>query len=81
MRRRGRTTFLYLPSSKRKLAVHRKPLSPLAEAFACVKRSGERWWEPELYRLQGTFLLQLPQPDEARAEECFQRAIAVARGQ
>jgi predicted ATPase len=56
-------------------------LSPLAEAFACVKRSGERWWEPELYRLQGTFLLQLPQPDEARAEECFQRAIAVARGQ
>jgi DNA-binding NtrC family response regulator/predicted ATPase/class 3 adenylate cyclase len=33
-------------------------LSVLAEAFAEVRKTGERWWEAELYRLKGELLLQ-----------------------
>ena len=35
----------------------------------------------ELYRLKGTFLLRQDTPDEARAEPCFQTALAIARRQ
>jgi predicted ATPase len=54
----------------------------LAEAFAAVQRTEERYWEAELYRLQG----DLPGQDAARSqregiEASFLRALAVARGQ
>jgi predicted ATPase len=75
-------------------------LGVLAEALAQVDRTGERFWEAELYRLKGTLTLQKefqvpgskfqesnPQPltpnpkVEQEAEECFFKAIAVARKQ
>jgi predicted ATPase len=34
-----------------------------------------------MYRLQGALLLQLPLPDVAQAEACFQQALEVARRQ
>jgi predicted ATPase len=40
-----------------------------------------RWWEAEVYRLQGTLLLQLPSPDVPQAEASFLRALDVARRQ
>ena len=40
-----------------------------------------RWWEAELYRLQGELLLQLPSPDVPQAEAAFLRALDVARRQ
>jgi adenylate cyclase len=52
----------------------------LAEAIAQVEKSGERWWEAELYRLQGELLLAAA-GDGARgdqAEACFRRALEVA---
>lgn len=52
-------------------------LSTLSEALALVERTGERWCEPELYRLQGKLLLK--QGDEAEAEASFCKAIRVAR--
>jgi adenylate cyclase len=51
-----------------------------AEAIAQVEKSGERWWEAELYRLQGELLLAAA-GDGARgdqAEACFRRALEVA---
>src|SRR5262245_38179990 len=33
-------------------------LTALAEALTLVDTTGERWYEPELYRLQGELLLQ-----------------------
>jgi predicted ATPase len=62
-------------------------LNALTEAQAAAERSGERWWEPELYRLEGELLLKQsgvrnPKPkDQKRAAECFLRAIEIARGQ
>jgi predicted ATPase len=53
----------------------------LAEAFAIVERTGERWFEAELYRLRGDWLLIHCSGMEAEAETCFQRALALARQQ
>ena len=54
-------------------------LATLAEALDFVEKTGERYCEAELYRLQGE--LQLMQADEVTAEASFHRAIAVARRQ
>ena len=56
-------------------------LHTISEAFAAAERIGERWWEAELYRLKGSFLLRQPAPDASQAEECFQQALTVARSQ
>jgi predicted ATPase len=68
----------------------------LNEALATSRRTGERWYEAELYRLKGRLLLL---PDDCRtgadaaseavrakvvvkqAERCYLQAIAVARRQ
>jgi len=61
-------------------------LSVLAEALAAVEKGGERWYEAELYRLKGTLTLQskvqsLKSKVEEEAEECFRKAIEIARRQ
>ena len=73
-------------------------LTALVEALARVEKSGERFYEAELYRLKGTLTLQKFQVSsskfqvqgspasevrspESEAEECFLRAIAIARKQ
>jgi predicted ATPase len=56
-------------------------LTVLTEALTLVAATEERWWEAELYRLQGELLLQLPRPDVGQAEACFQQALDVARRQ
>jgi len=56
-------------------------LGVLAEALAAVHTTGERFYEAELYRLQGTLLLTQSAHQTADAEACFQQALAVARRQ
>jgi predicted ATPase len=68
-------------------------LAVLAEALVAVLRTGEHFWEAELYRLQGQLTLQKFQvssfkfqassnPQAAvEAEACFQQAIEIARRQ
>jgi predicted ATPase len=48
-------------------------------ALAKVTVNGERWWAPEIHRTVGDVLLALPNPDEAKAESHYVRAIAEAR--
>jgi class 3 adenylate cyclase/tetratricopeptide (TPR) repeat protein len=50
----------------------------LEKAFAFVVRSGERFWLAELHRLDGQIALKLPEPDRARAETRFLKAIEIA---
>jgi len=59
-------------------------LSVLSEAFVAGQRSGQHYWEAELYRLRGA----LTRPSAAAgtaaaddAESCFLQAIGVARSQ
>jgi predicted ATPase len=59
-------------------------LAELAEAFAVVRDGGEPYWEAELHRLQGEFLLQRAEGEargRAEAEACFRQALTVARRQ
>ncbi len=62
-------------------------LTVLAEALALVDRTGERFWEAELYRLKGELTLAqssvqgLASSVQKEAEECFLRAIEIARRQ
>lgn len=58
-------------------------LTVLREALALVETTGERWWEAELYRLQGELLLAQAgtQLGVVEAEACMQKALAIARHQ
>ena len=42
---------------------------------------GERWFEAELHRLQGEWLAAHRRKERQRSEDCFHRAIDVARSQ
>jgi predicted ATPase len=56
-------------------------LTALAEALTLMDTTGERVWEPELYRLKGELLLQQSLDNQAEAETCFQHAISIAQNQ
>jgi predicted ATPase len=49
--------------------------------MAAVEATSEKLWEADINRTAGGIVLSLPQPDAAKAEEYFQRALAVARRQ
>jgi predicted ATPase len=53
----------------------------LGEATATMETGGERWFEAEIHRTAGEIKLMEPEPDAAKAEAYFERALAVARKQ
>lgn len=95
----GRPYYLaLLAEAYKKLDQSEKGLIALAEASAIIRKTGERWWEAELYRLKGELLLSGREREKGRmgeqiphsspppfppssAEECFQKAIDIARHQ
>jgi len=56
-------------------------LAVLTEALTLVDKTGERWYEPELYRLKGELLLQQTSDNATETENCFQQAITIAQSQ
>jgi predicted ATPase len=53
----------------------------LGEAMTVVETAKERWCEAEIHRVAGEITLMSPEPDAAKAEAYFERALAVARKQ
>ena len=53
----------------------------IGEAMAAMEKAKERWCEAEVNRVAGEIELLLPEPDPAKAEACFDRALAIAREQ
>ena len=53
----------------------------IGEAMAAVETAKERWCEAEVNRIAGEIALLSPEPDVAKAEAYFVRALAVAREQ
>ena len=53
----------------------------ISEAMTAVETTNERWWEAEVHRVAGEIALKSPEPDTAKAEACFNQALAVARQQ
>jgi class 3 adenylate cyclase/predicted ATPase len=60
-------------------------LALLDEAEAAVQQTNERYWEAEIHRLRGQLLLAASDPAAPvvvrSAEECYRRALEVARRQ
>jgi predicted ATPase len=46
-----------------------------------IETSKERWFEAEANRIAGGIALKSPEPDVAKAQDYFERALAVARKQ
>jgi class 3 adenylate cyclase/tetratricopeptide (TPR) repeat protein len=59
----------------------RQAQADLAQGFAFVEQSGERYYLADLHRLSGRLALRQVQPNLSRAEACFAKAIDVAHGQ
>jgi predicted ATPase len=53
----------------------------IREAMTAVETAKERWCEAKVNRIAGEIALLSPEPDAARAEEYFERALAIARAQ
>jgi class 3 adenylate cyclase/predicted ATPase len=53
----------------------------IGEAMAAVETAKERWCEAEINRIAGETALMSPEPDAAKAEAYFERALAVAHEQ
>ena len=75
---------LYLP----RLARAHAEIGQFEEAWRCIdeatmvaETTKEKWCEAEVHRVAGEIALMSPEPDAARAEACFERALAVARQQ
>ncbi len=56
-------------------------LRMVAEALALVEKTGFRFYEAELHRLQGEMMLRQAAPDCVQAETCLHRALDLARSQ
>jgi predicted ATPase len=53
----------------------------IGEAMTLVETAKETWYEAEVHRTAGEIALMSPERDAAKAEACFERALAVARAQ
>jgi predicted ATPase len=79
---------LFLPLHLSRLAHAHAELGQFEEAWCCigeatiaVETTKEKWCEAEVHRIAGEIALMSPQPDAAKAEPYFQRALEVARQQ
>jgi predicted ATPase len=55
--------------------------SYIGEAMTAIETTKETWYEADVHRIAGEIALMSPEPDAAKAEACFERALAVARAQ
>ena len=53
----------------------------IGETMTAVETAKERWCESEVHRIAGEIALLSREPDAAKAEVCFERALGVARAQ
>ena len=56
-------------------------LEILRELIVWTEQSGQHWLDAELHRVQGELLLRRDPPNASEAEEAFNRALEIARGQ
>jgi predicted ATPase len=82
----GATNFmpLYLPYLARayaELGKFDEAWRCIGEAMTAVETTKESWCEAEVNRVAGEIELRSPEPDAAKAQAYFERALAVARAQ
>ena len=75
---------LYLPHLARahaELGQFEEAWRCIGEAMTAVETTKEKWCEADIHRTAGEIALMLPEPDAAKAQAHFERAIAIAREQ
>jgi predicted ATPase len=53
----------------------------IGDAMTAVEITKEKWCEAEVHRVAGEIALKSPEPDAAKAQAYFGRALSVARAQ
>src|SRR5262249_46920432 len=71
----------YLAKSYAELGQFEEAWRCIREAMTAVETTNERMWEPDVHRTAGEIVLLMPEPDAAKAERYFERALTVARQQ
>ncbi len=71
----------YLATACAKLSQFDDARRSLSEAATAMEASKEMWFEAEVYRIAGEVALISPEQDAAKAQACFEHALAVARQQ
>jgi predicted ATPase len=56
-------------------------LTVVVEALRAAEDTGEHFYDAELQRLKGTFLLQRSSDNQCEAETCFHHAMTIAQNQ
>jgi predicted ATPase len=74
-------TLSYLATAYAELAQHDDAWRCIGEAMTAIETTKERWCEAEVNRVAGEIALMSPEPDAAKAEAYFERALAIARAQ
>ncbi|MGB7291118.1 MAG: hypothetical protein WBD99_02985 [Thermodesulfobacteriota bacterium] len=78
----GRPYFLALKAEANlEIGKAEEGLRALGEARELVSKNEDRFFDGELYRLEGELLLALSHDCEAEAEACFHQALGVVRRQ
>ena len=73
--------LLYLAQAHADLRQFDSATRCIGEAMNVVETTKERWYEAEVHRIAGEIALLSLEPDMAKAEIYFERALAVAREQ
>ena len=73
--------FALLAEAYLKVGRMEEALNALNESFATLQKTGERFYESELYRLKGELLLAQDAANAAQAEQSFRTAIEISRRQ
>ena len=71
----------FLAHAQAKLGQFNEAWRCIGEAMAASEASKENWCDANIHRLAGDIVLLSGEPDEAKAEAYFERALAVARRQ
>jgi predicted ATPase len=71
----------YLAKSYASLGQFDEAWRCVGEAMNKIETTKETWFEAEVNRIAGEIALKSPQPDAAKAEACFERALTVSRQQ
>jgi predicted ATPase len=82
----GASVFLplYLPHLARahaELGQFEEAWRCIGEAMTAVETTKEKWCEAEIHRTAGEITLMSPEPDAAKAQAYFERALAISRAQ
>jgi class 3 adenylate cyclase/predicted ATPase len=79
---------LWMPSYLSYLAKAQAELDRFDDAWRCIdeanaliETSKEKWYASEVNRMAGEIALMSPRPDPPKAEDYFERALAIARDQ